>query len=194
VSVGKRLRLCTLGEPVQPPPTPPNDRPLPEKPDHRPHVTTQILGEWYSALVDTGAAGSFIGDSLRDKCYRHLRPVTPTIQSARMANGQVDTITEAYWISLKIGTRTIQGKFHHLPHLPSDLVLGIDVLRQYPFSIDLKGGSASLQSPAAVDVVQPTPTHHRSVTVRHSFSLQMRISAFGSSSRKNFRCLTPSED
>jgi transposase InsO family protein len=144
---------------VQPPPTPPNDRPLPEKPDHRPHVTTQILGEWYSALVDTGAAGSFIGDSLRDKCYRHLRPVTPTIQSARMANGQVDTITEAYWISLKIGTRTIQGKFHHLPHLPSDLVLGIDVLRQYPFSIDLKGGSASLQSPAAVDVVQPTPTH-----------------------------------
>jgi transposase InsO family protein len=159
VSVGKRPRLCTLGEPVQPPPTPPNDRPLPEKPDHRPHVTTQILGEWYSALVDTGAAGSFIGDSLRDKCYRHLRPVTPTIQSARMANGQVDTITEAYWISLKIGTRTIQGKFHHLPHLPSDLVLGIDVLRQYPFSIDLKGGSASLQSPAAVDVVQPTPTH-----------------------------------
>jgi transposase InsO family protein len=144
---------------VQPPPTPPNDRPLPEKPDHRPHVTTQILGEWYSALVDTGAAGSFIGDSLRDKCYRHLRPATPTIQSARMANGQVDTITEAYWISLKIGTRTIQGKFHHLPHLPSDLVLGIDVLRQYPFSIDLKGGSASLQSPAAVDVVQPTPTH-----------------------------------
>jgi hypothetical protein len=103
--------------------------------------------------VDTGAAGSFIGDSLRDKCYRHLRPVTPTIQSARMANGQVDTITEAYWISLKIGTRTIQGKFHHLPHLPSDLVLGIDVLRQYPLSIDLKGGSASLQSPAAVDVV-----------------------------------------
>jgi hypothetical protein len=159
VSVGKRPRLCTLGEPVQPPPTPPNDRPLPEKPDHRPHVTTQILGEWYSALVDTGAAGSFIGDSLRDKCYRHLRPVTPTIQSARMANGQVDTITEAYWISLKIGTRTIQGKFHHLPHLPSDLVLGIDVLRQYPFSIDLKGGSASLRSPAAVDVVQPTPTH-----------------------------------
>jgi transposase InsO family protein len=76
-----------------------------------------------------------------------------------MANGQVDTITEAYWISLKIGMRTIQGKFHHLPHLPSDLVLGIDILRQYPFSIDLKGGSASLHSPAAVDVVQPTPTH-----------------------------------
>jgi hypothetical protein len=45
---------------------------------------------------NTGAAGSFIGDHLRDKCYRHLRPVTPTIQSARMANGQVDTITDAY--------------------------------------------------------------------------------------------------
>ncbi|KAJ3628630.1 hypothetical protein MTP99_015926 [Tenebrio molitor] len=45
VSVGKRPRLCTLGEPVQPPPTPPNDRPLPEKPDHRPHVATQIIGE-----------------------------------------------------------------------------------------------------------------------------------------------------
>jgi hypothetical protein len=45
-----------------------------------------------------------------------------------MANGQVDAITEAYWISLQIGTTTIQGKFHHLPHLPSDLVLGIDLL------------------------------------------------------------------
>ncbi|KAH0815056.1 hypothetical protein GEV33_007735 [Tenebrio molitor] len=144
------------GEPVQPPPTPPNDRPLPEQSDHRPHVNTQILGEWYAALVDTGAAGSFIGDHLRDKCNRHLRPVTPTIQSARMANGQVDTITEAYWISLQIGTTTIRGKFHHLPHLPSDLVLGIDLQRRYPFSIDLKEGSASLRSPTAADEVQPT--------------------------------------
>jgi transposase InsO family protein len=156
VSTGKRPRLCTLGEPVQPPPTPPNDRPLPEQSDHRPHVNTQILGEWYAALVDTGAAGSFIGDHLRDKCNRHLRPVAPTIQSARMANGQVDTITEAYWISLRIGTTTIQGKFHHLPHLPSDLVLGIDLLRRYPFSIDLKEGSASLRPPTAADEVQPT--------------------------------------
>ncbi|KAH0817242.1 hypothetical protein GEV33_005550 [Tenebrio molitor] len=105
---------------------------------------------------NTGAAGSFIGDHLRDKCYRHLRPVTPTIQSARMANGQVDTITEAYWIRLKIGTTTIRGKFHHLPHLPSDIVLGIDLLRRYPFTIDLKKGSASLRPPTAVDEVQPT--------------------------------------
>jgi hypothetical protein len=156
VSTGKRPRLCTLGEPVQPPPTPPNDRPLPEQSDHRPHVTTQILGEWYAALVDTGAAGSFIGDHLRDKCNRHLRPVTPTIQSARMAYGQVDTITEAYWISLQIGTTTIRGKYHHLPHLPSDLVLGIDLLRRYPFSIDLKEGSASLRPPTTADEVQPT--------------------------------------
>jgi hypothetical protein len=152
VPIGKRPKPCALGETVQPPPTPPNDRPLPEEPDHRPHVTAQILGELYAALVDTGAAGSFIGDSLRDKCYRHLRPVTPTIQSARMANGQVDTITEAYWISLKIGASTIQGKFHHL------LVLGIDIPRRYPFTIDLKGGSASLLSPDVVDAVQSTPT------------------------------------
>jgi hypothetical protein len=158
VPIGKRPRPCALGETVQPPPTPPNDRPLPEEPDHRPHVTAQILGELYAALVDTGAAGSFIGDLLRDKCYRHLRPVTPTIQSARMANGQVDTITEAYWISLKIGASTIQGKFHHLPHLPSHLVLGIDIPRRYPFTIDLKGGSASLRSPDVVDAVQSTPT------------------------------------
>jgi hypothetical protein len=159
VPIGKRPRLCTLREPVQLPPIPPNDRPLPEESDHRPHVTTQILGEWYAALVDlvdTGAAGSFIGDHLRDKCYRHLRPVTPTIQSARMANGQVDTITEAYWIRFKIGTTTIRGKFHHLPHLPSDIVLGNDLLRRYPFTIDLKRGSASLRFPTAVDEVQPT--------------------------------------
>jgi hypothetical protein len=156
VSTGKRPRLCTLGEPVQPPPTPPNDRPLPEQSDHRPHVTTQILGEWYAALLDTGAAGSFIGDHIRDKCNRHLRPVTPTIQSARMANGQVDTIIEAYWISLQIGTTTIRKKFHQLPHLPSDLVLDIDLLRRYPFSIDLKEGSASLRPPTTADEVQPT--------------------------------------
>jgi hypothetical protein len=65
--IGKCSRLCTPGEPEQPPPTPPNDRPLPEESDHRPHVTTQILGEWYAVLVDTGAAGSSIGDHLRDK-------------------------------------------------------------------------------------------------------------------------------
>jgi hypothetical protein len=100
-----------------------------------------------------------------------------------MANGQVDTITEAYWISLKIGRRTIQGKFHHLPHLPSGLVLGIDILRRYPFSIDLKGGSASLLRYLLT-----------SVTVRHLLFPQTRSSAFGSSSRKNSPCLTPSED
>jgi hypothetical protein len=50
----------------------------------------------------------------------------------------------------------IRGKFHHLPHLPSDIVLGNDLLRRYPFTIDLKRGSASLRSPTAVNEVQPT--------------------------------------
>jgi hypothetical protein len=113
-----------------------------------------------------------------------------------MANGQVDTITEAYWISLQIGTTTIQGKFHHLPHLPSDLVLGIDLLRRYPFSIDLKEGSASLRPPTATDEVQPTQPQpaFRLVTARHLLFPQMKSSAFGSSSRKNSPCLTASED
>jgi hypothetical protein len=35
-------------------------------------------------------------------------------------------------------------------------VLGIDLLRRYPFTIDLKKGSASLRTPTAVDEVQPT--------------------------------------
>jgi hypothetical protein len=97
-------------EPVQPPLIPPNYRQLPEESDHRPHVTVQIRGESYTALVDTGATVSFIGDYLRDKCYRHLRPVTPTVQSAGMANGQVEAITETYWISPTMGTTAIQGK------------------------------------------------------------------------------------
>jgi hypothetical protein len=122
-------------------------------------VTVQIIGELHAALVDTGAAGSFIGDHLRDKCYRHLRPANPTIQSARMANDQVHAITEAYWISLKVGTTTIRGKFHYLPHLPSDIVLGIDILRRYPFTIDLGRGSVSLRAPATVKAMQLTPAH-----------------------------------
>jgi hypothetical protein len=72
-----------------------------------------------------------------------------------MANDQMDAITEAYWISLKIGTTTIRGKFHYLAHLPSD----IDILRRYPFTIDLERGSASLRAPAAVKAVQLTPAH-----------------------------------
>jgi hypothetical protein len=38
-------------------------------------------------------------------------------------------------------------------------VLGIDILRRYPFTIDLERGSASLRAPAAVNAVQPTPAH-----------------------------------
>jgi hypothetical protein len=72
-----------------------------------------------------------------------------------MANDQMDAITEAYWISLKIGTTTIREKFHYLAHLPSD----IDILRRYPFTIDLERGSASLRAPAAVKAVQLTPAH-----------------------------------
>jgi hypothetical protein len=48
-----------------------------------------------------------------------------------------------------------EGNSNHLPHLPSDLVLGIDLLRRYLFSIDLKKGSASLRPPTAADEVQP---------------------------------------
>jgi hypothetical protein len=40
-----------------------------------------------------------------------------------------------------MGTTAIQGKFHHLPHLSSDIVLGIDILRRYPFTIDLEGAA-----------------------------------------------------
>jgi hypothetical protein len=87
--------------------------------------------------VDTGATVSFIGDYLRDKCYRHLRPVTPTVQSARMANGQWRPSPRPP----TMGTTAIQGKFHHLPHLSSDIVLGIDILRRYPFTIDLEGAA-----------------------------------------------------
>ncbi|KAJ3617816.1 hypothetical protein MTP99_006907 [Tenebrio molitor] len=76
-----------------------------------------------------------------------------------MVNDQVHAITEAYWISLKVGTTTIRGKFHYLPHLPSDIVLGIDILRRYPFTIDLERGSASLRAPATVKAMQLTPAY-----------------------------------
>jgi hypothetical protein len=44
---------------------------------------------------------------------------------------------------------------YYLAHLPSD----IDILRRYPFTIDLERGSASLRAPAAVKAVQLTPAH-----------------------------------
>ena len=107
-------------------------------PDFRPHVEVTFQDITYTALVDTGAASSYVGDSLADQCRKfRSNKVTPTISFAKVADGHLSAVTEAYRPTLKIGCQTITETLNYLPNLAAEVILGMDILRQHGFSIDL---------------------------------------------------------
>lgn len=66
--------------------------------DPRPHCKISIFNEEYTALIDTGAVVSCIGDKVSQICRQaNLEP------EVCLANGQTVNILTAYAIPIKIG-------------------------------------------------------------------------------------------
>lgn len=117
--------------------------------DNRPYVPVKIYNTEFLALVDTGAVRSYVGAVIRQLCVENGCATShPSVTNAKVANGSVIGITEAYQIELTFdNNRAITEVFHYLPGLTVFMVIGMDVLQTHPFRVDLQTKTVTLQGP-----------------------------------------------
>lgn len=107
--------------------------------DNRPTLKIRYRNIEYTALLDTGAANSFIGKNLTQMCRNSKATVVkPTLRGATLANGTNESISEAYKIKFQIGNQVLNEVFHTLESLVPEVVIGMDILRKHRFNIDLQ--------------------------------------------------------
>lgn len=118
--------------------------------DTRMHVPVQIFGETFFALIDTGAIRSYISDKIYDLCNRHGHTGnTVTSSHAQLADSSIITVTKSFMLRLVVADQVITESLFHLPKLSSDVVFGMDILREY-FALDLVTDTVSVRH-------RPTP-------------------------------------
>jgi len=100
------------------------------------------------ALVDPGAARSYVGAVVRQLCLRHeCTPLRPTVENAKVANGSKVDITEAFRVKLTFeGYPSVTEVLYYLPGLTVFMVLGMDILGKHPFHVNLQTRAVRLVS------------------------------------------------
>lgn len=115
--------------------------------DSRPHVSVWLYGRKFSALINTSATLSYVGDQVKDLCSQWgltwNRVKAPTVQRA---NGSQATITRAYELELTIGESRITNRLYYLTDLSVDLMLGMDILSRLNLSLVLFPNAAQLDN------------------------------------------------
>ena len=114
--------------------------------ENRPLIIITIQDKNYTALVDTGAGKSYIGELIVSQCCkRHLKSIDPTVKSVRLADGHIATVKKAFPLKMQIGSQTVTETFNYLPNLTVDLIVGMDILQKYNFSIDISTAAVYLR-------------------------------------------------
>lgn len=103
------------------------------------------LGKYvFQALIDTGAVRSYIGDNVIHKCRNMLRKIRHTPQKARLANNHIVQISGEYEGQCEVQQLVLSGIFLHLPALSSDIIIGMDLLREWNISINIQTGQIKI--------------------------------------------------
>ncbi|KAJ8910348.1 hypothetical protein NQ315_004547 [Exocentrus adspersus] len=104
--------------------------------DNRPHVPVRIYDQTFLALIDTGAARSYIGNRVHQHCDQQKVPnKTATARIIQLANGDVTTVDRAYQLEFSVGNTRFKEWLDYLPDLLGDVVFGMDLLSQHDFTI-----------------------------------------------------------
>ncbi|XP_018578275.1 uncharacterized protein LOC108916491 [Anoplophora glabripennis] len=149
--VGKLDRNRTVTRPVPFRPSLGSQTISAHHPDNRPHVPIRIQGKTFLALIDTGAARSYVGDRIRQLGLHYETATAPAVQ---LANGNLVTVTEVYQIQFRIRNKEFDERLWYLPNLSSDVVLGMDILRKHNFLINPSAATVSLDN----TVISSTPS------------------------------------
>ena len=127
--------------------------------ENRPHISVEVGGRAYVALIDTGAAISFIGDRLLQEGGNKLAPVPPPIHTVRLADNSVVTVLSSlssFRVPMKIGDTVLRENLTYLPNLSTEVVLGMDILSRHDFRMTLSNGAVFLgEQEISKHVVRP---------------------------------------
>ncbi|XP_045482562.1 uncharacterized protein LOC123686454 [Harmonia axyridis] len=138
--------------------------------DSWPLVEVHIEGKLFHALIDTGAAKSCCSQRVAQLCERNgIKGEKSTTEAVMVANGQTTAIPKMYHLGMVIADYALKNiEFLLVPNLPVDLILGIEMLKTYNFSLDIKNTECYLEGrriPRAKQVSQEvievqTPEKH----------------------------------
>lgn len=98
--------------------------------DTRPHIEVRIGNRAFYALLDTGAVANAVGETVAN----HLRDIGQTSTTVnvglRMADGTSSRATEEFSVSGMIGECHHSWAAFYVTSLTSDLILGINLIRE----------------------------------------------------------------
>ncbi|XP_045482795.1 uncharacterized protein LOC123686605 [Harmonia axyridis] len=126
--------------------------------DNRPLVLVYIEGKVFHALVDTGATKCFCSRKVAQLCERNgIKGEKSNTETVMVANGQTTATPKMYHLSMVIADYVLTDiEFLLVPNLTVDLILGIEVLKKYNFSLDLRKTNVYLEGRLVPRVEQVT--------------------------------------
>lgn len=127
-------------------------------------VRVLVAGKYFNALIDTGATRSFCSRKVAEQCENEgIKGKTVQHGTVIIANGQTAKTPKLYEVSMKIADFDLLDlKFLLVSNLPVEIILGMDVLTSYDFSINLKTAECFLEGQL---ISVPKPTEENTGTV-----------------------------
>ena len=102
-----------------------------------------VNGNRASAIIDTGSAISLIVERFAKKCPCEIERWSSAV--VRVITGSEFIITRACFVEVTMLGQSMVGRCGVLPSFPTDLLLGMDFLRNSEFWVDL--GTMHLRDP-----------------------------------------------
>uniref|UniRef100_A0A1Y1JZI4 Uncharacterized protein n=1 Tax=Photinus pyralis TaxID=7054 RepID=A0A1Y1JZI4_PHOPY len=115
--------------------------------DHRLFLKVNIFQQVILALIDTGAARTYMGTKVLKIIKRNkILPVHSNSSSVQLAEGSVVQTLGLYQFPICIQQHEVQLECQLLPSLTSDLIIGLDFLELHLISLNLGRRTLVLRS------------------------------------------------
>uniref|UniRef100_A0A1Y1K1B2 Reverse transcriptase domain-containing protein n=3 Tax=Photinus pyralis TaxID=7054 RepID=A0A1Y1K1B2_PHOPY len=118
-----------------------NQSPKPVLPDEdcRLFMTIGIFGNPFLALIDTGAARSYIGNKVVELLkHKKMLPAAGQAITVQLADGTEVNTKGRCRVPSQIGGNHMELEYQHLPGLTSDIIIGMDFLIQKDVQLNFR--------------------------------------------------------
>lgn len=100
-----------------------------------PHLMVRIGNRAINALIDTGSEISLINQITAQTIWREKVQRNNEVGQVQLADGLHGTTTDSLYLCIHIGGRTMRHRFHIMPKLESEFLLGINLLMSTGISL-----------------------------------------------------------
>ena len=114
-------------------------------------IRVVIGGCVVNCLVDTGASVTVMGRDLFQKIHGHYVKSKSTLNYAVTADGSRLNVSDCGEAIIRINDRGFATKFHVMPQVPHQLILGMDFFKRHGVILDLSEGKIIFKDPQIVN-------------------------------------------